>query len=189
MSNKQFSIFGLILFSILAFSCKSNSDDETNVIPSHFEVTNNGIKDPIRDYYAYVSKDSNVTISAFTDKLPIEGKEDEIENYYTKQTLKLELNEFREGQFKLDGIEARLQVDTSLFIYSPIPTKISSFITNKDSLNTAKSFVYIKKIRSGYDLISGDFNLVRITSSAPGDTAVKFTIKGDFLNLPYTHNN
>lgn len=191
--NKIISIVSaLFILSFANIACTSSDDDSGSTIEPSFTYEHNEIAQPVKDYYAFVDQDSQLVISAFSAKIPVEGIEDQIEDIYTKRNLTMTLTKFEEGRFAFDLNEVSMRIDTLFYAYDSQPYKVSSVIPKIDSLDNINSFVYIKDIRSGHDVISGNFRLHQIfmdNSFTPPLELVKYKVEGEFQNVPFTTYN
>lgn len=178
------SVLSILFFSITA--CNSSSDDSSSTAESIFTYEYDSEDQPVKDYYAYVNADSQLIISAFSEKIPVEGAEDQIEDIYTKRNLVMVLSKFEEGRFALQNLEAAIKLDTLFYAYDSEPYKVSSLIPEPDSLDHINSFIYIKDIKGGLDLISGNFRVFRPIGNNPTFPILKYKIEGDFQHIPFT---
>lgn len=184
-------ISALFILSFTNIAC-SSSDDDTSTVESSLTYQQNEIDQPVKDFYAFLNQDSQLVISAFSAKLPMEGIEDQIEDIYTKQNLILTLSKFEEGRFDFATMEAMLRIDTLFYSYSNQPYKISSLVPLVDSLDLINSFIYIKDIKDDLDLVSGNFRLHELFMN---DTLtfpmlqLKYKVEGEFQHVPFTTYN
>ncbi len=175
----------LLILSFINTSCNSD-DDSGTTFESTFSYKHNGIEQPIKDFYAFLDADSNLILSTFSEKLPVEGIEDQIENIFDKRNLTIKLSKFEEGRFALDNGEATLKVDSLFYSYDSQPYKISTLIPDVDSLDAINSFVYVKEIKNGLDLVTGNFRLHRTTLDPMLQPVILYTIEGEFQFVPFT---
>lgn len=179
------SILSTLFLSTIA--CNSSSDDSSSTAESSFIYEFDSEDQPVKDFYAYIDADSQVVISAFSGKLPVKGAEDQIEDIYTKRNLVLVLSKFEEGRFDFKDKEAEIRIDTLFYAYDSEPYKTSSLIPETDSLDHINSFVYVKDIKTGFDLISGNFRVFRQQDNGILQLpTLKYKIEGDFQHIPFT---
>lgn len=186
----QFSVFKSIIVCMACFalfSCQSD-DDSANEYHSSFKISNMDVEYPIFDYYAFLDEDSTLTLSTFSTKIAIEGFEDEIEDVYKKYNIAIKLNNFNEGEYDLIKAEANVVVDTLFYSYSSIPYRQGLLTLDIDRLEENNSFIYLKQIIHGRDLVSGNFNIRQfIDDTMPDvDSNIQFHLEGSFLNVPFT---
>lgn len=184
-------ISALFILFFTNVACNSSDDDSGLTYESLFNYEHDGITQPIKDFYAFVDQDSQLIISTFSAKIPVEGIEDQIEDIYTKRNLTLTLSKFEEGRFAFDNNEVSMRIDTLFYAYDSQPYKTSSLSPKIDSLDNVNSFVYIKDIKGGLDLVSGNFRLHRIYLEgiiAPVEL-LKYKVEGDFQHIPFTTYN
>lgn len=179
-------VSALIILSFSNIACNSSDDDSSSTFESSFSYKHDDEEQPIKDFYAYLDIDSNLILSTFSAKIPVEGIEDQIEDIYTKRNLTIRLSKFEEGRFALDNGEATIQIDTLFYAYDSQPYKISSLIPDVDSLDNINSFVYVKDIKNGLDLVSGNFRVHRITLDNMLVPSLVYKVEGDFQFVPFT---
>lgn len=177
-----------VLF-ILSFSnvaCNSSDDDSGTTFDSSFRYEHDGEEQPLKDFYAYLNVDSQLIISAFSPKIPVEGIEDQVEDIYIKKNLVIALAKFEEGRYSFEDLEAVMAIDSLFYAYNSEPYKTSTLFPEKDSLDNVNSFVYIKDINLKHDVISGNFRLHRMTVDTNDLPVILYEIEGDFQHIPYT---
>lgn len=176
----------LVCCSVILLSCQN--DDNGGNVYSNLQYNIDNIVQPVNDFHGFLDSDSSFIISAFSAKIPVVGLEDEIEEIYSKQNLKIKLEKLNEGNFSFSNQEVTLQIDTLYYSYSSTPYRIGTLIPEFDSVEAATSLLYVKQIISGENYITGNFDVTRLVNVAlPGvDSNIAYQIEGDFINLPFT---
>lgn len=187
--NKIISYVSAFFILTLSQVACNTDDDSGATYESSFTYEHNSESQPVKDYYAFLSEDSNLIISAFSAKIPMEGLEDQIEDIYTKRNLTLILSKFEEGRFAFADLEVIMKIDTLFYAYDSQPYKISTLIPEMDSLDNVNSFVYLKDIKNELDLVSGNFRVHRMSVDTNDLPILQYKVEGDFQHVPFTKYN
>ncbi|MCT4665676.1 MAG: hypothetical protein N4A45_10630 [Flavobacteriales bacterium] len=181
------------VFSVITsfYSCDTNSDIEEPQPNHSFRMSEGKNKLDIASYDAFVTKNDQVIITAYSPKLS-EGENTDLDKTsYFKTNFIFALTSTETGEHRMTLHPTKNVFDAQFFIDSLYYTgdnqlyKNTRFTPELDSLDALNSFVFIDEFDNEQETLSGILKVrgVRVVS---GVISTQFIYEGEFKDIPFS---